>query len=78
MTIEEITVEESREESAVLVEYKCDHLESMRWFIISRQIPAEIDHPPKVICVECLKLIQEGIVAKPTYRIKKAFMLDEV
>lgn len=71
-------IEESREESVVLVEYKCDHLTSARWFIISMQIPAEINHPPTVVCVDCLKLIQAGVVAKPTYRIKKAFLLDEV
>ncbi len=69
---------ETSDTSVVLVEYKCDHLESTRWYIVSRPIPAEVNHPPKIVCVDCLQLIQAGVTAKPTYRIKKAFLLDEV
>ena len=77
MIVEELKRETS-DTSAVLVEYKCDHLESFRWYIVSRSIPAEVDHPPKIVCVDCLQLIQAGVTTSPTYRIKKAFLLDGV
>ncbi len=68
-------VEEPSAETAVKVQYICDHQDITRWHLMS-QVTYKEDCPTRVICSECVKLNAAGIVTTATQQIKKAIMLD--
>ena len=70
-------VERPSSETAVKVEYSCEHGIVTRWHLIT-QVTYKEDHFPRIDCAECKILVADGLPTKCFSQIKKAILLDEV